>query len=171
MHGYRLRKQVRGWLRDLGVRPPLTVPDLCARLTEYRERPLRLLPHQYPVPGLSGAWVSTDRADYIPVQSRTSPGHQEHLILHGIGHLLVGHPTGTPDDRILLLLPDLPGLTIRVTPCGLGDRTGPGEEDAEEIAALISQWAAQLNEYADRMPAGLAGVQLARGLTDHMGWL
>jgi hypothetical protein len=169
--GFRLRRRVRVLLRDLDVRPPLTVPDLCARLAEYRGRPICLLPYPIPVPGPSGACLSTDRAGYIGFQAATSRAHQDHIVLHLVSHLIAGHHGDPPDGQALLLLPGLQDKDVRGTfLCGPG-RPGPCEAEAEEIATLIPQWAAALDQYAGRMPSTRAGTRLAQGLTDHLGWL
>jgi hypothetical protein len=83
-------------LRELDIRPPLDVRELCARLAERRGRPIRLVAHPITVPGPFGLWFMTESMDVIFYQSETTRPHQDHIILHEIGHIIAEHPS---DDR------------------------------------------------------------------------
>ena len=56
----------------------------------------------------TGLWISTERADYIFYERDTTPSHQLRIILHEIGHMLLGHE-GVPfaGRAITLLFPHL----------------------------------------------------------------
>jgi hypothetical protein len=123
------------------------------------------------VPGPLGAFLCTGSSDYIGFQSQTSRAHQDHIVLHLTGHLIAGHCGHGPNDQALRLMPGLQGRDVRGLLCHGPGWGGPREREAEEIAVLISQWAGELNQYADRMPPTAAGARLAAGLTDHLGWL
>ncbi|MFD0345545.1 ParH-like protein [Kitasatospora aburaviensis] len=49
------------------------------------------MPLSGPEPSLCGVLISTDRADYIGYPVATTALHQQHIVLHEIGHLLCGH--------------------------------------------------------------------------------
>src|SRR5437764_2594450 len=95
-----LRRQCRRLLGKLDVRPPLDVAALCTRLGEVRGKPIRLVAHPIPVPGPFGAWISTAKADYILYQTETSKLHQDHIIVHELGHILAGHQSDDEDDAL-----------------------------------------------------------------------
>jgi hypothetical protein len=161
-----LRKRCRTLLRELDVRPPLDVRELCGRLAVRRGRPIRLVAHPIKVPGPFGLWFMTDSMDVIFYQRETTRPHQDHIILHEIGHLLADHPSDPGDDQALAALtPDeRPGGTTR----GL-QRTcydSAYEREAELIATFILQWASVLNPL---YPAG--APRLGSSLAHHQGWL
>ncbi|WP_162562076.1 ImmA/IrrE family metallo-endopeptidase [Salinispora vitiensis] len=41
--------------------------------------------------GVCGLWVTTATKDYIAFERQTSPAHQDHIVLHELGHILCGH--------------------------------------------------------------------------------
>ena len=99
---------------------------------------IHLIPRALPTGSPSGLCVSTNAADYIFYESQTSALHQEHIILHEVGHLLCEHRAATVSREEIseLLLPDLdPSMIQRV----LGRTCYPiwAEQEAEMIASLI----------------------------------
>lgn len=97
-----LRRRCRRLLKELDIRPPLDVVELCRRVELRRGRPLRLVPYSIPVPGPFGMWVGASEADYIIFQKETSRAHQRHIVLHELGHILADHRgvdhDGAPGD-------------------------------------------------------------------------
>ncbi|SHH51024.1 hypothetical protein SAMN05444521_0765 [Streptomyces sp. 3214.6] len=91
MRKRRLRRRCRNLLRDLEVGYPLDVHDLCRRLGDRRGREIRLIPYPLESPGPLGVCVATETADVIFYQQDTTRPHQDHIILHEVGHILVGH--------------------------------------------------------------------------------
>ncbi|MGW5446082.1 hypothetical protein [Streptomyces asiaticus] len=71
----------------------------CHHLAAQRARPLRLhpLPAEAAATGACGLWLATDAEDHIFYERRTVPLHQEHIVLHEIGHLLFNHRTVAVD--------------------------------------------------------------------------
>ncbi|GAA0245224.1 hypothetical protein GCM10010492_50720 [Saccharothrix mutabilis subsp. mutabilis] len=67
------------------------VHGLCAELGARRRRPILLLGTPLGALGVSGLWLAADHADVICYESDTSRPHQEHIILHELGHILHGH--------------------------------------------------------------------------------
>ncbi|MDH6695700.1 hypothetical protein P3T26_000148 [Streptomyces sp. MAA16] len=91
MRKRRLRRRCRTLLRDLEVGYPLDVQDLCRRLSIRRGREIRLIPYPLESPGPLGVCVATDTADVIFYQQDTTRPHQDHIILHEVGHILFEH--------------------------------------------------------------------------------
>ncbi|MFE2720785.1 hypothetical protein [Kitasatospora sp. NPDC059327] len=90
--------------------------------------------------------ISTDRADYIGYAVDTTALHQQHIVLHEIGHLLCGHTgssgsTGGPDGPGLsvtvsrALAPRLPEELVRRV-LGRSVYTERQEQEAELFASL-----------------------------------
>jgi hypothetical protein len=168
-----LRRRCRRLLRELDIRPPLDVSELCRRLAAKRGRPIRLVPYPIEIPGPFGLWFGTESVDYILYQKETTRPHQDHIILHEIGHIIADHPSDeTDDDAWDNVLPDPPPTGLRR---GLR-RTcydSEHEREAELIATIILEWASVLNHVhgfyqphnnpaLDRMDASLA---------NHRGWV
>ncbi|GAA0477768.1 hypothetical protein ABZ951_23250 [Streptomyces sp. NPDC046215] len=146
------------------VPDPFSAHTLCARLARQRGRPLRLLALPTPtVPGTpSGILLATESEDFILYDAQTSPLHQEHIIVHEIGHLVCNHRSAT-DDREHFRHLDIsdPRSLRQVLPrIRYGDEQ---EQEAEMIATLIL-------EAAGRVPAPtllsgmLGGLEAAMGL-------
>ncbi len=135
----KLRRRCTALLRDLRLPDSFDIATLCAELSTRRGRPIR----QLPLPDLfdvCGLWIATDTADLIAYEQHTSAPHQDHIVLHEIGHMLCDHyPAAlSPAEQARLLLPDLdPNMIRRV----LG-RTGYSsveEQEAEFLASLLGQ--------------------------------
>ncbi|MER7705144.1 ParH-like protein [Kitasatospora sp. NPDC097605] len=116
---------------------PFGLPALTGALARRRGRPIELIPLSGPVHAPCGALVSTDRADYIGYPVDTTALHQQHIVLHEIGHLLCGHTGGTGLGAAVsqALLPRLPGeLVQRVL--GRSVYSERQEQEAELVASL-----------------------------------
>jgi hypothetical protein len=113
-----------------------------------------------PTDGPCGAWLSVADADYILYEKLTSRPHQDHIIVHEVGHLICHHEAApvVGDGTVLALLPHLaPEMVQRM----LG-RTGYSdleEQQAEMIASLILQQASDWSAEPDRSVAPeVAGI-------------
>jgi hypothetical protein len=169
----RLRKRCRALLRELDVRPPLDVRELCGRLARQRGRPIRLVAHPIKVPGPFGLWFMTESMDVIFYQRETTRPHQDHIILHEIGHIIADHPSDEGDDQAQDaftpdLRPEAPARTLRRT---CYDSTY--EREAELIATFILEWASVLDPlHPSARRSGDAHVErLDAALSHHQGWL
>ncbi|MBV9024166.1 MAG: hypothetical protein JO362_10325 [Streptomycetaceae bacterium] len=181
-----LHRWLRHELRDLGIQPPLDVEELCRALGERRGRPIVLRPSPLEKPGPSGMWIDMHHMDVILYQQETTRLHQEHIILHEVGHILVAEDEQADaeqadeeqeaaddyDDCVedwAALVPALdPALVRRVARrCSYND----GEECEVELAAtIILEWSSVMDRLtpASDHPA-LHRVQSAIG--DRRGWL
>ncbi|WP_157536017.1 hypothetical protein [Kitasatospora mediocidica] len=131
-------------LQTFGPIPSFSVETVCARLSALRGRPLHLLPlpDGAAAAGACGLWLATGTADYIFFEQQTSRPHQEHIVLHEIGHMLFDHPSLELFDG--LLAPDRsdsPELARRLL--ARTDYTTRQEQEAEMLASLIRTVAAR----------------------------
>jgi hypothetical protein len=166
-----LRRRCRILLRQLDIRPPLDVSQMCVRLGALRGRPICLMAHPMPAQGPFGAWLSLPDTDYIVYQEYTSRPHQMHIILHELGHLIADHRSDEQDDDVLkTLYPDIdPDVLRRVL--YRSSYANAHEREAETVATIILQWASVLDPLAPRLPHSWAGQRLQDGLGDRLGWL
>lgn len=165
-----LRKRCRRLLNDLDIQPPLDVAELCRKVGEQRGRPIRLMAHPIPVPGPFGVWISTKAADYILYQQETTRSHQNHIILHELGHIIAGHTSDENDDQLLAqLYPDLEPDAVRRA-LRRTSYDSAQEREAETVATIILEWASVLDKVVPRASDGPAR-RMAKSLADRLGWL
>ncbi|MGW1763778.1 hypothetical protein ACWCQL_06780 [Streptomyces sp. NPDC002073] len=88
-----LRKRCESIISGLDLSHPFSLEGLCARIAEQRGRPIRLhpLPREAAESGVCGLWVGTAAVDYVFYEAQTSRLHQEHIVLHELGHILFDH--------------------------------------------------------------------------------
>lgn len=168
-----LLHRMRRELRDLGIHPPLDMSRLCEALGEKRGRPIELEPRKLTTLGPSGLLVETSRRDVILYQAETTRLHQEHIILHELGHMLVADETGGEEDpqeaaeNWAALIPVFEDEMIRrVTQrCSYESE----EECAVEAAATsLLEWSSVEGATPLSEDPSLRRVQSVVG--DHCGW-
>ncbi|MFB7264698.1 ParH-like protein [Streptomyces nojiriensis] len=105
-------------------------------------RPVEFLPLPAGAAGTCGMLLSTDRAEYIGYPTDTTPLHQQHIVLHEVGHLLRGHQGAasaaghSAHPGVAVLVPHLSGeLVRRVLGRSVYDSTQ--EQEAELFASLV----------------------------------
>ncbi|PXX54911.1 hypothetical protein DFR70_12252 [Nocardia tenerifensis] len=130
----RLLRRCRRALADLPLPQPFSAEELCGLIAEWRGRKLVL----HPLPGEiraidedapCGLWVATDRADFIFYEDRTVHLHREHIIVHELAHMLLGH------SMFELADPADPGAAAAIL--GRAGYTSRQEQEAEMLASLI----------------------------------
>ncbi|MFI0776239.1 hypothetical protein [Streptomyces sp. NPDC021212] len=165
-----LARRIRRMLRELEVEPPLSVHQLCKALSVHRGRHIELRPYPLPTSGPIGLWLDTPHADLIIFQDRTTPRHQDHIILHEVGHILADHPGTSADLQWETLLPGLkPGAIRRALQrCSYGTEQ---EREAELVATIILSWASVLDHVTDPPSPDPAVRRIHSALGDRMGWL
>lgn len=133
-----LRRICAAKVAALEIPSPFDVHEFCRSVQRARGRMIRLIPRALPTGAPSGLCVSTNAGDYIFYESQTSAFHQEHIILHEVGHLLCEHsaPSVSREEVSGLLLPDLDADMVQRV---LGRTCYPmwAEQEAEIIASLI----------------------------------
>ncbi|MCE0535676.1 ImmA/IrrE family metallo-endopeptidase [Kineosporia rhizophila] len=164
-----LRRRCRALLRELDVPRPFGHRELCRRLARHRGRPIRLMPFPIEQPGPSGIWLATDVADVIVYQSQTTAAHQEHIILHEVGHIIAGHDGESVD----------PEESVRVHRRTAYDNRQ--EREAELIATILFEWSGRSDGLGDGLgerdpetvtdPHQAAALErIANALTGGQGW-
>jgi hypothetical protein len=161
------RPDIGDVLASIDIPDPFDVQVLCDRIAVQRGRPLYL----HSVPGVSGTdapcgvWIATENADHIFHEAATSPLHQDHIILHEIGHMLLGHRSildGVQTDGGGLF-PDIDPATVvsLLTRASYGTED---ERDAERLAGLIAGKAAA--SHASQTPSSSVLRRLGDALSD-----
>ncbi|MYT97035.1 hypothetical protein GTY74_07220 [Streptomyces sp. SID8350] len=188
-----LHRLIRRELQDLGIDPPLDVERLCTALSRRRGRMLYLREAPLPKPGPSGMWVEYDTYDVILYQQETTRLHQEHIILHEVGHILVAEneeAAESPSDEAETRTPgagsreetaavDVEGWASLMPVFGtdaitrVAQRCSYGDEEecsVELVATIIMEWSTLL---ADATPPAddLALRRVEAALGDRRGWL
>lgn len=164
----RLRWRCRRLLRDLDVRPPIDVTELCRRLGVHRGRELRLMPYPLAVPGPFGVWFETDDVDVIAYQSQTSRAHQDHIILHEVGHIVAGHGGDSTADEDEQVLPEIPqSSSLRRLRRTCYDVVN--EREAELIASILGEGMGLLSD-GPAVGGEPAGSRVDGSLTIRPGW-
>ncbi|MFI1919341.1 hypothetical protein [Nocardia sp. NPDC020380] len=170
---WELRRRCRRVLNDLEIRPPLDIVDLCRRMGERRGKPIELVPFPIPVPGPFGAWIATSTTDYILYQRETTRIHQNHIVVHEIGHIVAGHHSDEQDDTLMRELsrtsslpPDVVRRALRRTCYDTAE-----EREAETVATIILEWASVLDGLAAGTSKDGAAERMGAALTDRLGWL
>lgn len=166
-----LRQRCKRTLRALDIRPPLRVPVLCDRLGAQRGRPIRLVPYPLPVPGPTGLWIASPTADYLLYQQHTSIAHQDHIVLHEVGHIIAEHDSVELDETSWSLLdPD----TLRTAIGHALHRTcydTEQEQEAETVATIILEWSCVLGAIMPDPEDEPTARCLQLALGERPGWL
>nr|WP_234364880.1 toxin [Streptomyces sp. RTd22] len=138
--------------------------ELCRHLGEIRERPITLVPMPIPTSHPCGMWVAARDEDLIFFDANTTSAHQEHIILHELGHIICCHRgAGWLDEASARLLfpnldPDIVrDMLLRAT------YDDVQEQEAEIIAYLLSQRLGGSTEAHGTPPAEEAGDGAASG--------
>ncbi|WP_371500961.1 ParH-like protein [Kitasatospora sp. NBC_00374] len=155
-HGRRLWRRCQQLVADAPLPVPFEITGFLGALSEQLDRPIELIPLPTGVRAPCGLLVSTDRADYIGFPTDTTPLHQQHIVLHEVGHLLCGHRGGlarADDATAGPLFPHLSGELIRRV---LG-RTVYSELQEQEAELFASLALHRTSRARPASPAGRAG--------------
>ncbi|MEU5591837.1 toxin [Streptomyces sp. NPDC020298] len=164
----RLRRAGARRISELGLPEVADVAELCRHLGEVRDRPITLVPMQMPASHPCGMWVAARDEDLIFYDANTTGAHQEHIILHELGHIICCHRgAGWLDEATArLLFPNLdPELVRDMLLRATYDDVQ--EQEAEIIAYLLSQRVGSTQERHGAPPAEEAGKErdLAKNAT------
>ncbi|RGC65017.1 hypothetical protein C5N14_30675 [Micromonospora sp. MW-13] len=157
----RIRRRCEALLRTLDVPRPLDVHQLCAQVARLRGRPIHLLPTAFPDGTVCGLWIASDSADYLAYEQDTSAIHQEHILLHELGHLLCGHDG---DDIGTGLFPTLEPATVRRMLARTNYSTAQ-ELEAELLASLIRSRSAAPLPPGPEVESGTVGERIRRAVS------
>ncbi|MGW2248676.1 ParH-like protein [Kitasatospora sp. NPDC001660] len=147
MERRKLWRRCRRLVRTLELPEPFGLPALGEVLSERLGRPVEFLPLPAGSFGTCGVLVSTDRAEYIGYPTGTTVLHQQHIVLHEVGHLLCGHQDSAAVDSAALgvLAPHLSTELVRRM-LGRDVYSDVQEREAELFASLV------LHRQAGRRP-------------------
>jgi hypothetical protein len=144
----RCDRHVRRLISNGDLPDPFTLTEFLQRLAARRGRPIEVRPSEYVSGGACGMLLRLPDVDII-VHARTAPLHEEHIVLHEVGHMLCEHngQSGLLTSELMsLLMPDLdPALVHRML--NRRSYTEAEEQEAELLATVI------LERVADRRPA------------------
>ncbi|MGP3981577.1 hypothetical protein [Streptomyces sp. KR80] len=85
-----VRRRCKQLINELALPATTDLHGLCDVVARRIGRPIHLVPMS--LDGVvSGMTATTDDAYWVFYELRTSPWHQVHIVLHEIGHLLLGH--------------------------------------------------------------------------------
>ncbi|MEV4721952.1 hypothetical protein AB0J94_32600 [Micromonospora noduli] len=135
----RLERIAARVLEELSLPRLITMSALCGHISAARQRPLHL--HPLTMAGTPGApggmWIETQAADHIFYNGDTRPLHQQHIILHEIGHMLCRH-RNADTDALAAIMPDLDVEMVRSV-LTRSTYSLVAEQEAEVIATLLAQ--------------------------------
>lgn len=114
---------------------PFDIHELCGRIGTERGRPIVLTPFPMTSLGPCGLWLAGEHADILCFEQHTSLLHQEHIILHELGHVLHEHSGA---ETMGQLFPDLGGETLRIMLARQHDTfSDRAERQAEDFAYAV----------------------------------
>ncbi|MFI8339376.1 toxin [Streptomyces sp. NPDC085639] len=154
----KLRKAGARRIAELDLPQVTDVAELCRHLGEVRDRPITLVPMQMPSSHPCGMWVAARDEDLIFYDANTTGAHQEHIILHELGHIICCHrgAGGLDEAAARLLFPNLdPELVRDMLLRATYDDVQ--EQEAEIIAYLLSQRMGDADQRHGTEPAAEPG--------------
>jgi hypothetical protein len=136
----RLRETCAQRIDELGLTTYADVDELCRYLSQLRKRPIVLVPLELRASDPCGTWILAHNEDLVFYEKNTTRPHQEHIIMHELGHIISCHRgSGVLDDASARqLFPNLnPALVRDMLMRSTYDDVQ--EQEAEVMAYLLSQ--------------------------------
>ncbi|WP_040869205.1 hypothetical protein [Nocardia exalbida] len=148
-----IQARFRSLTRDLPIPHPWDLQTYLDDVAAYRGRSISLLPIDTALlagTGCgtgSGLWIAKQDSDVIAYGADTTEWHAEHIIVHELGHMLLGHgpeqsesgeaPTSAPSVAAVAdLLPSISPESIAHV-LGRTDYGTRRERDAETFADMV----------------------------------
>ncbi|WP_399083183.1 hypothetical protein ACGH2B_02210 [Streptomyces sp. BBFR2] len=142
----RIRRRCKRLVKELALPATVDLRGLCDLVGARVGAPVHLVPMSLDG-AASGMTAVTDDAYWVFYESRTSPWHQAHIVLHELGHLLLGHdrdPSLT-EDALRVWTPSVDAATalrrMGLAP-GLARHHGydnPAERETEVLGTLLME--------------------------------
>jgi hypothetical protein len=157
-HLKRLRENGIRRIAELNLPDPCEMATLVRRLGEMRNRPVTLVSMAMKASHPCGMWLAARTEDVIFFDANTTKAHQEHIILHELGHIICCHRGAglLDDDSARQLFPNLNPDIIRDM-LMRATYHDVQEQEAEIIAYLLSQRVGSTAERHGVSAAGDAG--------------
>lgn len=137
--GSRARSSSQLWAAMPPLPSPFTVDSLVETVSTQRGRPIEVVPWDAMGQGsrTCGAWVSTPTHELIFVAAAGSQFARDHIVIHEIAHMVLGHTNGAELPELWArLFPDIdPEAVTQVL--GRGGYTDHREVEAEMLASQI----------------------------------
>ena len=130
------------------------------------------MPYKLAIPGPFGVWFETDDFDVIVFQQETTKAHQDHIILHEVGHIVANHGGDSTSEENSEILPQVPidSVRRRLRRTCYDVRN---EYEAEVIASLIGTDFGLLRPPLVEKPAASPSAAMSRvesAMTYRPGW-
>ncbi|WP_029897376.1 hypothetical protein [Nocardia brasiliensis] len=148
-----MQARFRNLTRDVPIPHPWNLSNYLDDVATYRDRPISLVPIDTALlagTGCgtgSGLWIAKHDSDVIVYGADTTEWHAEHIIVHELGHMLLGHgpeqptegepePTAPTVTAVAELLPSISPESIAHV-LGRTDYGTSRERDAETFADMV----------------------------------
>ncbi|WP_433658587.1 hypothetical protein ACQPW1_41420 [Nocardia sp. CA-128927] len=148
-----MQARFRNLTRDVPIPHPWDLSSYLDDVAQYRGRHISLLPIDTALlagTGCgtgSGLWIAKQDSDVIVYGADTTEWHAEHIIVHELGHMLLGHGPEQPTDgepaqptptvaAVAELLPSISPESIAHV-LGRTDYGTTRERDAETFADMV----------------------------------
>jgi hypothetical protein len=123
---------------NLVLPDPFDLTELCEAVGRRRGRPVILAAVPIAALGPCGLWLATDSVDFVCYERDTSLPHQQHIVLHELGHMLCGHGGQPVQHALGGLFPDLDERALQIMLARRHDtRSDADEREAELFAYAI----------------------------------
>ncbi|ADG98901.1 conserved hypothetical protein [Segniliparus rotundus DSM 44985] len=140
--GARSEKEVRALIERLDIPEPWDRARFVENVARVRGRAITLMP--VPAAILAdnpcGLWLVREHDDIVLFEEGTSEYHADQIIMHELGHMILGHDKGAGDEGLARmaqpLLPHLDPATVRAA-LGRTAYGEPREKEAELFASLM----------------------------------
>ncbi|MFL6140881.1 MAG: hypothetical protein ACJ72N_03280 [Labedaea sp.] len=146
----------------LDLPDPFDVHELCRRIGASRGRPIRPCAIALSATGFCGLWLAARAVDYVCYEQDTSAHHQEHIILHELGHIMFGHGGA---ETLNQMFSHLSADTLRIMLARRHDAYSDDQEAEAETFAYLVWRKAEYHPPKDPPPDDPAG-RLGRVLED-----
>ncbi len=140
------RARLRAMVDDLDLPPDWTIEEFIAAVERMRGRRIARLPLPPTAPvGLCGLWLACKEYDAIFLRRSPDSTVETHVVLHEIGHMLLGHgqdrPISATEWKTLKeTVGDIDPATVRAAR-GISSYASNEEYEAELFATLIGSHA------------------------------
>ncbi|WP_034273667.1 hypothetical protein [Haloechinothrix halophila] len=158
----RVRRECAALLAELRLPDCEDLPALIRYLSDARGRPLRVVPVSLMASQPCGVWVAATDADWIFYDADTTRAHQEHIILHEIGHMICCHRgSGQLDeDTASAFFPDIDPQLVR----DMVARTTYSDEQEQQAEVMAFLLAERLRNPGASTSCGDVAGRIARSL-------
>jgi hypothetical protein len=141
--------------RRFGVPCPFDRAELARRVSQWLGYPIMLVPIRMPSGAPSGITLFTDTGRVIAYTQDTSAVHQDHIVAHEIGHIILGHvgvELDDANDAARTIFPHLGPALVHEALTRVGSYDPPEENAAETMATLLLEAGNRPRPHADVPP-------------------